>query len=128
MTARSQRPAFPPDVAAALQEPAGRVSVRYTHPASLELPLSMDRLLMSTPYERVLAALVLDTKLNLRFVRTGSRAEGARVALVDVGALLELGGRHWDVTLSWDPEELAIEVRDQHDSARPLRGSWRAPG
>ena len=49
----------------------------------------MDRMLMCTPYERVLAALVLDTKLNLRFVRTGSVAEGARVALVNVGALLE---------------------------------------
>lgn len=128
MTTRSDRPAFPPDVAAALQEPAGRVSVRYTHSAALALPLSMDRLLMSTPYERVLAALVLDTKLNLRFVRTGSAAEGARVALVNVGALLQTGGRHWDITLTWDPGELAIEVRDQHDGARPLHGSWRAPG
>lgn len=127
MTARPDRPAFAPDVAAALQEPAGRVSLRYTRSASLRAPLEMDRLLMSTPYERVLAALVLDTKLNLRFVRTGSAAEGARVALVNVGALLETSGRHWDITLSWDPDELAIEVRDQHDSARPLRGSWSAP-
>ena len=121
-------PAFPPDVAAALQEPVGAVSVRYTLPESLPLPLAMDRLLMCTAHERVLVALVLDTKLNLRFVRTGSAAEGARVALVNVGALLETGGRHWDVALAWDAEQLAIEVRDQHDTARPLKGSWRAVG
>jgi hypothetical protein len=126
MPARQDRPAFPPDVAAALQQPAGRVSLRYTHSATRAIPLGMDRLLMGTPYEHVLAALVLDTKLNLRFVRTGGKAEGARVALVNVGALLELGGRHWDITLTWDPDELAIEVRDQHDTARPLRGRWRA--
>ena len=121
-------PAFPPDVAAALQEPSGRVSVRYTLSAALVAPLEMDRMVMCTPYERVLAALVLDTKLNLRFVRTGSAAEGARVALVNVGALLETGGRHWDVTLAWDADELSIEVRDQHDTARPLKGAWRAAG
>lgn len=121
-------PAFPPDVAAALQEPSGHVSVRYTHPSSLTLPLDMDRLLMATPYERVLAALVLDTKLNLRFVRTGSAAEGARVALVNVGALLETGGRHWDIALTWDPDELSLAVCDQHDTARPLTGRWRALG
>lgn len=121
-------PAFPPDVAAALQEPAGRVSVRYTPPAALGTDLRMDRLLMSTAYERVLAALVLDTKRNLRFVRTGSAAEGARVALVDVALLVERGVRHWDIALSWDPDEIAIEVRDQHDpGSRPLRGVWRAP-
>jgi hypothetical protein len=119
-------PAFPPDVAAALQEPAGRVSVRYTAPASLTTELQMDRMLMQTSYERVLAALVLDTKLNLRFVRTGSAAEGARVALVDVGLLVERGVRHWDITLTWDPGEIAIAVRDQHDDAmRPLRSRWR---
>lgn len=61
-------------------------------------------------------------------MRTGSAAEGARVALVNVGALLETSGRHWDITLSWNADELAIEVRDQHDGARPLRGSWSAPG
>jgi hypothetical protein len=102
--------------------------VRYTLPASLTEPPAMDRMLMQTPYETVLAALVLDTKLNLRFVRTGSAAEGARVALVDVGALLDAGARHWDIALRWDPDELAIEVRDQHDrDARPLRGLWRPP-
>lgn len=128
MTRHPDGPAFPPDVAAALQAPAGRVSVRYTMPAVLELPLTMDRLLMRTPYERVLAALVLDTKRNLRFVLTGSAAEGARVALVDVGMLVERGVRHWDIALRWDPDELAIEVRDQHDEhTRPLRGVWRPP-
>jgi hypothetical protein len=101
--------------------------VRYTSPASLRQPLAMDRMLMQTPYEDVLAALVLDTKLNLRFVRTGSASEGARVALVDIGALVEQGVRHWDIALSWDADEIAIEVRDQDDErSRPLRGSWRA--
>ena len=121
-------PAFPPDVAAALQAPAGRVSLRYTRPASLDGPPAMDRMLMCTPYERVLAALVLDTKLNLRFVRTGSAAEGARVALVNVATLIEAGARHWDVTLTWDDDEISVEVRDQQDvrRRRPLRGRWRA--
>lgn len=84
---------------------------------------------MTTPYARVLAAIVLDTKLNLRFVRTGSAAEGARVALLDAGLLVERGVRHWDITLSWDADEIALELRDQYDdTSRPLRGSWRAPG
>lgn len=83
---------------------------------------------MQAPYETVLAALALDTKLNLRFVRTGSAAEAARVALVNVVTLIDSGARHWDITLTWDPDELAIEVRDQHDErARPLKGAWRAP-
>lgn len=85
-------------------------------------------MLMQTPYETVLAALTLDTKLNLRFVRTGSAAEGARVALVNVATLVDSGARHWDIALSWDAEELALEVRDQHDDrTRPLKGRWRAP-
>jgi hypothetical protein len=118
-------PAFPPDVAAALQESAGEVSVRWTRPAELMRHGPMDRMLMCTPYERVLAAIVLDTKRSLRFVRTGSKAEGARVALVDVSSLVDSGARHWDITLRWDPETLELEVRDQHDSrARPLRGRW----
>ena len=118
-------PAFPPDVAAALQGPAGEVSVRWTRPADLMRHGPMDRMLMCTPYEEVLAALVLDTKLNLRFVRTGSKAEGARVALVDAASLVEGGARHWDITLRWDPDALEIEVRDQHDErARPLKGRW----
>ena len=105
------------------------MTVRYTAPASLTPELQMDRMLMQTSYDRVLAALVLDTKLNLRFIRTGSAAEGARVALVDVGMLVERGVRHWDIALSWDADEIAIEVRDQHDRASgPLKGSWRAPG
>ncbi len=79
------RPSFPPAVAAALQAPEGEVSVRYTVPARLRhAPPQFDTPLMETPYERVLAALTLDTKYVLRFVRTGSRDEGARVALVDV--------------------------------------------
>jgi hypothetical protein len=111
-------------VAAALQEPSGRVSVRYTRPEALVPPLDMDRLLMETPYDEVLAALVLDTKLNLRFVRTGSRAEGARVALVNVEPLLE-AGRNWDITLEWDAEGLSLAVRDQHDPDGPtLTGRW----
>ena len=105
------------------------MSVRYTLPASLTGPPPMDRMLMRTPYERVLAALVLDTKLNLRFVRTGSAAEGARVALVDVAPLVEHGARHWDITLRWDADEIALAVRDRQDErSRPLEGRWRAPG
>ena len=115
-------------MAAALQQPAGRVSVRYTLPASLTGPPDMDRMLMRTPYEQVLAAITLDTKLNVRFVRTGSAAEGARVALVNVGTLMDSGARHWAITLTWDAHELAVEVRDQHDEhTRPLRGVWRPP-
>jgi len=116
-------PRFAPDVAAALQQPAGEVAVHDTRPASLTGPPSIDLMLMCTPYEQALAAIVLDTKLNLRYVRTGSAAEGARVALVDDGSLVASGARHWDITLSWDPQALAIEVRDRHDAhARPLRG------
>ena len=111
-------PAFAPDVASTLQAPAGRVSVRYTCPASLTAPLTMDRMLMCTPYERVLAALVLDTKLNLRFVRTGDPAEGARVALADVAPLIDAGARHWDITLSWDADAIAVEIGDQHARRR----------
>src|SRR5437763_16597226 len=93
MTRRA--PAFPPDVAAALQRPAGRVSVGYTRAIKLNRPPVRDWVLMITPYEQVLAAIVLDTKLNLQFVRTGSRDEGARGALADVRALFETGSRHW---------------------------------
>jgi len=105
-------PAFPPDVAAALQRPAGRVSVRYTRPASPSWPPPFDVVLMRTPYERVLVAVTLDTKRNLRFVRTGSAEEGARRALVDVGALLDSGARHWDIELAWDAGALAIRVSE----------------
>lgn len=108
-------PAFPPDVAAALQAPAGRVSVRYTCPASLTDRPAMDRMLMCTPYQRVLVALVLDTKLSLRFVRTGDPGEGARVALANVAPLIEVGARHWDITLTWNADEIAVAVRDQDD-------------
>ena len=92
--------------------------MRYTRPEPLTGPPEFDMPLMETPYEEVLAALVLDTKLNLRFIRTGSRAEGARVALVNVGPLLE-GGRNWDITLSWDAQHLSVSVRDQHDPDGP---------
>ncbi len=94
-------PAFPPDVAGILQQPEGSVSFRYTLPEPLSGPPDFDTVLMTTPYEEVLASLVLDTKLNLRFVRTGSRAEGARVALVNVNQLIGRE-RHRDVSLSWD--------------------------
>ena len=101
------------------------MSVHYTHAAPLtEEPMDMDRLLMETPYEDVLAALVLDTKLNLRFIRTGNRAEGARVAMVNVRSLIG-SGRHWIVGLRWDPEEMEIAVHDQDEpGARVLRGRW----
>ena len=95
------------------------MSVRYTAPETLRVPPPFDRMLMQTPYEEVLAALVLDTKLNLRFVRTGSRAEGARVARVNVEQLLQRHARHWDITLEWDPDEIRISVRDQHDPGAP---------
>lgn len=91
--------------------------MRYTPPESLTGPPAFDIPLMETPYADVLAALVLDTKLNLRFIRTGSRAEGARVALVNVEPLL--ASRHWDVTLAWDAEGLSVSARDQHDPDAP---------
>jgi hypothetical protein len=118
------RPSFPPDVAAALQRRAGSVSLRYTVPASVARGLRMDMALMETPYEDVLAALTLDTKHNLRFVRTGSRAEGARVALVNVSPLV-VPGLHWDISLSWDPDRMRVAVRDQQaPGSRTLEGSW----
>ena len=119
---------FPPDVAAALRQPAGRKSLRYTRARTLTGPQPWDLLLMSTPWpDGVFSALVLDTKLNLRFVRAG-RDEGTRVALVNIGALIELGAKHWDIALEWDPDTLAIEVRDQQDlRAPPLRGAWVSP-
>jgi hypothetical protein len=119
---------FPPDVAAALRQPSGRKSLRYTRARTLTGPQPWDLLLMSTPWpDGVFSALVLDTKLNLRFVRAGCD-EGTRVALVNVGALIELGAKHWDIALEWDPDALAIEVRDQQDTrARPLRGTWVSP-
>jgi hypothetical protein len=85
------------------------VTVNYTLPRSLNGPPRFDMPLMETPYEDVLVALVLDTKLNVRFVRTGSRAEGARVALVNVASLLD-ERRHWRITLAWDPDELSVSV------------------
>lgn len=119
---------FPPDVAAALRRPSGRRSLRYTRARTLTGPQPQDLLLMSTPSgDGVFSALVLDTKLNLRFWRAGG-GEGMRVALVNVGALIELGAKHWDITLQWDPDALAIEVRDQQDArSRPLRGEWTSP-
>jgi hypothetical protein len=112
---RPLAPAFPPDVAAALQRPDGCVSVRYTRPADPSWPPpEHDTLLMSTPYETVLAALVLDTKGSLRFVRTGSRAEGARVARTDVRTLVASGARHWHIVMRWDAETLFVTARDQH--------------
>ena len=88
------------------------MTVNYTLPESLAPPFppyEMDRMLMQTPYEEVLAALVLDTKLNLRFIRTGSRKEGARVALFNVSELLD-ERRHWRITMVWDPEDLSVSV------------------
>ena len=117
------RPSFPPDVAAALQEPEGEVSVRYTFGRRPDDPPQVDTLLMETPYARVLAALVLDTRNVLRFVRTGSRDEGARVALVDVSSLRD--AKHWDITLRWDADSLCVTVRDQQDPARrAVTGTW----
>jgi len=106
-------PAFPPDVVAALQAPAGRVSVRYTLPAAYARPREHDVMLMQTPYERVLVALVLDTKQTLRFVRTGSAAERARVVLLPVADELLVAHAHWDITLEWDAERMHVTVRDR---------------
>lgn len=112
---RPLHPAFPPDIAAALQRSAGCVSVRYTRPADPSWPpREHDTMLMATPYETVLAALVLDTKGSLRFVRTGSRAEGARVARTDATALVASGARHWHIVMRWDAEALSVTARDQH--------------
>lgn len=122
-----QRRSFPPDVAEALQRPTGSVSLRYTVPAALATAPCVDTVLMETPYETVLAALTLDTKLNLRFVRTGNRAEGARVALVNVAPLLA-AGRHWNIDLAWDPDQLHVAVCEQHARGGPrLEGHWQAP-
>jgi hypothetical protein len=114
-----RRPSFPPDVANALQRPAGSVSLRYTVPAALAGAPGVDTVLMETPYETVLAALTLDTKRNLRFVRTGNRAEGARVALVNVAPLL-VAGRHWNIELAWDADQLRVAVCEQHARGGPL--------
>jgi hypothetical protein len=108
MTRRA--PAFPPDVAAALQRPSGSVAVTYTRPRSLSGAPRIDLVLMTTSYERLLASLVLDTKLDLRFIRTGSPAEGARVALASAVKLIETGSRHWRITLDWTPDEIAVHV------------------
>jgi hypothetical protein len=124
----SRRPSFPPDVAEALQRPAGSVSFRYTVSAALADGLEVDTMLMETPYEHVLAALALDTKRNLRFVRTGNRSEGARVALVNVAPLLS-AGCHWDIELTWDDDQLRVAVRDQHAPTGPqLEGRWPPAG
>jgi hypothetical protein len=85
------------------------VTVNYTLPGSLHGSPRFDMPLMETPYEDVLVALVLDTKLNVRFIRTGSRAEGARVALLNVASMLD-ERRHWRITLAWDPDELSVSV------------------
>ena len=104
-------PAFPPDVAAALQRPAGAATVRYTLPAAYARPRAHDVMLMSTPYETVLAALVLDTKQTVRFVRTGSAAEGARVARCPIGDELLVAHAHWEFSLAWDAATLSVGVR-----------------
>ena len=82
--------------------------MNYTLSESVAPPLQMDRLLMETPYEDVLAALVLDTKLNLRFIRTGN-PEGARVAMVNVTSLFD-ERRHWRITLAWDRDDMSVSV------------------
>ncbi len=108
----SQRPpAFPPDVAAALQRPEGAVTVRYTLPAAYARPRAHDVMLMSTPYEEVLAVLVLDTKQTVRFVRTGSAAEGARVARCAIADDLLAAHAHWEFALAWDADTLSVDVR-----------------
>jgi hypothetical protein len=120
----TRRPSFPPDVANALQRPTGSVSFRYTVSVALADGPDVDTVLMEAPYERVLAALTLDTKSNLRFVRTGNRSEGARVALVNVVPLLA-AGCHWDIELTWDDDHLRVAVRDQHAPTGPqLEGRW----
>ena len=109
----SQRPpAFPPDVAAALQRPAGSVRVRYTLPAAYVRRREHDLMLMTTPYETVLAAVTLDTKQTLRFIRTGNPAEGARVARCPVPDELLAPHAHWDIALAWDADSLSVAVRD----------------
>jgi hypothetical protein len=119
-----RRPSFPPDVADALQRPGGSVSFRYTVSAALAHGPRVDTVLMETPYERVLAALTLDSKGNLRFIRTGSRDEGARVALVNIAPLL-VAGCHWQIDLTWDDQQLRVAVREQHTSTgTQLEGRW----
>jgi hypothetical protein len=102
-------PAFPPSIARRLKEPAGSVEFHYTAPAGLERRRPFDRVLMETPYDEVLVALVLDTKDCLRFIRTGSKAECARVARTPADAVL--GHRHWLVELEWDPDRIEVRAR-----------------
>jgi len=104
-------PAFPPDVAAALQQRSGTVTVRYTLAARYADALPpFDLVLMRTEYERVLASISLDTKRQLRFVRTGDPSEGARVARTDATPLLESGSHPWQIALTWDPDQIAVEA------------------
>jgi hypothetical protein len=93
-------------------------------PAALARGPRVDTVLMETPYQQVLAALTLDTKLNLRFVRTGSRTDGARIALVNIAPLLA-AGCHWNIDLGWDAAQLHLAVGDQHArGGRVLEGRW----
>ena len=86
----SRHPSFPPDVAAALQQPAGTASVRYTVSAALADGPQVDTVLMETPYESVLAARC-----------------------------------HWHIDMTWDDDQLRVEVRDQNARSGPqLEGRW----
>jgi hypothetical protein len=100
-------PRFPPDVAAALQQRSGSVSVRYTVGRVLARRPPHGVQLMGT-YEGVHTALIVDQRGRLCFSRARD-PDGQRIARTDVSALLE-AGRHWDIALRWSPDEISVEV------------------
>lgn len=106
---------FPPHVAVVLQQPSGAVAFSYTPPAGLASRRRDRMSLLETPYEDVLATLSLDGRGTLRFTRTGSSREGARVARCDVSSLLE--ATRWFVSLRWDDEQMTVDVRRDADPA-----------
>jgi hypothetical protein len=102
-------PRFPPSVARTLTQPAGTVVTHLSLSDRLRRALPGWRTaLMETPYEDgLLVGLALDPSGDVVFVRTGPR-EGPREARTSAAHLL--GTRDWVVTMTWDPEQLSVDV------------------
>jgi hypothetical protein len=100
---------FPASVARALEEAEGSVDFRYTRPQTA-WPRRSRIVLMETPPTPVLASLSLDREGVLTFTRTGSRAEGARVAHADIADIVQ--SKIWLVHLSWGPHAIAVRAQD----------------
>ena len=102
-------PRFPPSVTRVLAEPAGTATVHVSLSERVRRALPRSRTpLMETPYvDGLLVALVLDPAGDVVLIRTGRR-EGAREARTSVDHLL--GTRDWVVTMTWDADQLAVEV------------------